>query len=694
MTSIHTNVGALVAQRGMDDSMQDLNSAMNRLSTGLRINSAADDAAGSAIASKFEAQTRSLGVAIRNANDAISLTQTAEGALGEVENILQRMRELSVQAGNSTLNATDRAQIQAEVDALAAEIDAISNKTNFNQVNLLNGTNASVTMQIGIDKGDSLEIALQKTDASSLGIGSSSSARVLTSERITAMTAGTDFLAADVRINGKNAFSEAENTGTTTALNGIAHSLESALASPAADGSAGRNAAVVAAMINKNSGVHGAVATAFNEVVGTSSAFTAGGTITVNGVTIAAQDSKEAFVAEVNNTTQVTATINSSGFIVFSNTSGDNINLAGADIGNVGHANDVYGGFVQLANADGTAVSIEAGSHVNGYGANATAAPGTIGDVNALGFNQTTGSVVRGAVVTSTALTAAMNVEVNGVAIGASTSASALHKAEAINAASAGVTASAKTVANLTIDLAGVTNAQLSDFSVNDITVNLASAVNSADVVSTINSTIGGAVDIVATADATTGAVVLTSESGLTIDANSGTATGFITAVTDINGVSVTAEATGDYVTYGALTLTSNDGGTIAIEDGEQDTHTGLATLGLQAQSEAVDTTSEGLSVGSVANATAALAAIDTAIDTVSTFRAGFGAVENRLDSAISNLTTYQTNLDASRGRIVDADFASETSKLTKAQILQQAATAMLAQANASRQGLLALLQG
>ena len=84
MTSIHTNVGALVAQRGMDDSMQDLNTAMNRLSTGYRINSAADDAAGSAIASKFEAQTRSLGVAIRNANDAVSLTQTAEGALGEV----------------------------------------------------------------------------------------------------------------------------------------------------------------------------------------------------------------------------------------------------------------------------------------------------------------------------------------------------------------------------------------------------------------------------------------------------------------------------------------------------------------------------------------------------------------------------------------------------------------------------------
>ena len=115
MTAINTNIGALVAQKNMDVSARDLDQAMERISSGKRINSASDDAAGSAIASKMEAQVRSLSVAIRNANDAISLTQTAEGALGEVENILQRIRELTVQAGNSTLNASDRAQIQAEV---------------------------------------------------------------------------------------------------------------------------------------------------------------------------------------------------------------------------------------------------------------------------------------------------------------------------------------------------------------------------------------------------------------------------------------------------------------------------------------------------------------------------------------------------------------------------------------------------
>ena len=157
---------------------------MARISSGLRINSAADDAAGSAIASKMEAQIRSLDVAIRNANDAISLTQTAEGSLGEIENILQRMRELSVQAGNSTLNNNDRAQIQAEMDQLASEIDSISTKTNFNGVKLLDGSSSSLNMQVGINASDSLKIDLQKTTVGSLGIGNTQStgAHVVISE--------------------------------------------------------------------------------------------------------------------------------------------------------------------------------------------------------------------------------------------------------------------------------------------------------------------------------------------------------------------------------------------------------------------------------------------------------------------------------------------------------------------------------
>ena len=140
MTSINTNIGALVAHKNMQENTNSLEDSMARLSSGKRINSAADDAAGSAIASKMEAQVRSMTVAIRNSNDAISLTQTAEGALGEVENMLQRMRELAVQSSNDTLNASDRAQVQAEITQLSAEINSIANQTSFNGNKLLDGS--------------------------------------------------------------------------------------------------------------------------------------------------------------------------------------------------------------------------------------------------------------------------------------------------------------------------------------------------------------------------------------------------------------------------------------------------------------------------------------------------------------------------------------------------------------------------
>jgi len=170
MTSINTNMSALTAQQNIQKQNSAMSDAMGRLSSGLRINSASDDAAGSAIATKMETQVRSLDMAIRNSYDAISMTQTAEGALGEMENILQRVRELSVQAGNSTLTTSDRASIQKEVNALVSEIDSISSKTNFNGVKLLDGSKADLQFQTGIDKGDSLTVDLQKSDSSALGL--------------------------------------------------------------------------------------------------------------------------------------------------------------------------------------------------------------------------------------------------------------------------------------------------------------------------------------------------------------------------------------------------------------------------------------------------------------------------------------------------------------------------------------------
>jgi flagellin len=144
---------------------------------------------------------------------------------------------------------------------------------------------------------------------------------------------------------------------------------------------------------------------------------------------------------------------------------------------------------------------------------------------------------------------------------------------------------------------------------------------------------------------------------------------------------------------FGSITLNSTNGGVIKLEDGSL-TNDGLAKLGLEAQSETGESGSAGVNVSTLVSATASLKSIDAAMDKLSSFRASFGAVENRIDAKINNLSTLKVNTQAAQSRIEDADFAAETTNMTKAQILSQAATSMLAQANSSKQNLLALLQG
>jgi len=686
MTSINTNMGALIAQNNMDKNAKSLDQALERLSSGLRINSASDDAAGSAIASKMEAQVRSLGVAIRNSNDAVSLTQTAQGALGEIENMLQRMRELSVQAGNSTLNSSDRTQIQAEVDQLSAEIELIASKTNFNGNKLLDGSKSSLAFQIGADGSDSLKVGLENATVTSLGLGSSVTTASITSRRLEAITA--DIAAADIKINGES-FSAADVDVDSTA-NFSGDGRLDATGFGDADNSAngGKVANTVAQIINSNSHIHGAKATAFNKVVGNGT-FALTGTIDINDTTINVDSSTSLsdFVKAVNdNVSGLTASLDGNK-IVFENTDGDEIVIAngGAEIG---MTDDVYGGYVSISNIDGSDVKIEAGSVENGYG---SAAAGEQSDLALIGFNEINGTTVNSTVVTSSAIAASDNITINGVALGDSASASASDKATAINAANAGVTASAKTVVRITVDFNTPTNANLTDVTINGITTDLSSATTS-DVVSTINTALTGKTDVVASMNSD-GELVLTSNSGQNIVVAGGTETAVFTAAQAEDGTAFTV-SNSDFTAYGVLTLTSNDGSTIVLEDGETDAHSGLDKLGLMAQSEDAETTVKGLAVLTEAQATASITSIDAAIEKVSTFRASFGAYENRIDAVINNLTTLQTNTDAARSRIEDADFAAETSNLTKSQILSQAATSMLAQANASKQNLLALLQG
>ena len=182
MSVINTNVKSLVAQNAMSVNNRSMDKAMQQLSTGKRINSAADDAAGLAISNKMTSQIRGLNQAVRNANDGISMLQTAEGATQEITNMLQRMRELAVQAANDTYQASDRSSLNAEVESLSAEISRIADNTEWNGMKLFTAGNAAsgtgigsagvVTLQVGIggSAGDRFTVTLTDIDATALGV--------------------------------------------------------------------------------------------------------------------------------------------------------------------------------------------------------------------------------------------------------------------------------------------------------------------------------------------------------------------------------------------------------------------------------------------------------------------------------------------------------------------------------------------
>jgi flagellin len=649
----------------MSDQVAKSEEAIERLSSGLRINNAADDASGSAIASKMEAQVRSLGVAIRNGHDAISMTQTAEGALGEMENILQRVRELAVQAGNSTLSTSDRTAIQEEVTALTSEMNSIASTTNFNGVKLLDGTNTSVDFQIGTSSSDQLNVTLESSKASDLGLMGSTGANVLTSSRIELVdVSGFDVDA--IKINGQNAVvtQSATLVGSTTA------------------------AKLLADAINTNTHGHGAVATAFNRVEGAEMGanFDMTATFTVGGVEIAIQDDMQGVVDAINqNVAGVNAELGGNNSLVLFNDSGASIAIAGTSPTGVGLVADTYEGFYSLENVDGSDVTVELGNLANGYVQEATALPANL---NAYGLNETDGAGhTKSISVTSDNLSTTDQITVNGVLVGATLQNSAQAKAAAINLVSeeSGVTAKATTTMFLNLDF-GVTPTDAS-FEVNGTAI----AVSTSDDVQEVAAAINTAdVGVYATATST-GLMQLFDAGGRNITIDMSSLNTFVTGGSDADNLAIATGAS--MIAYGNIELTAKDGGHIQLEDGTL-TNTGLAKLGLEAASEMATSQSGGVNVSTLAGATSSLESIDAAIDKLSGFRASFGAVENRIDAKINNLTTLKVNTQAAQSRIEDADFAAETTNMTKAQILSQAATSMLAQANSSKQNLLALLQG
>jgi flagellin len=707
MSVINTNVKALTAQASMSNVEKLTATTMECLSTGLRINSAKDDAAGLAITNRMTSQIRGYAVAIRNSNDGISMAQTAEGAMGQVTNMLQRMRELSVQAATGSVNDQDRGSIQQEVDQLKAEIDNIANKTNHNNIKLLDGSAGKIVLQTGTNANDTMDIAFGSVKTKDIGMGS----------RASLSSVATNYAAADAP-----ALADGD-----LILNGVV--VGASLATDDTKSSAANASSAIskAAAINRvadQSGVHATVGktVAFGSVM---TAAAEDGTLVINGVSTAtiyttddAELSRVAVMTAINNISGQTGVkaINShddNQGIVLVAEDGRNIELdlndmtaAATGLG----ASNIYEGTFELNTLDGRAINVS--SNVSGTLANSGLNFGSFSADTAQAVTlrrvATDAAPVAGATaaITETGVFNGNTLVLNGVGIDAananddqasntvvassSKAASAIAIAAAINKKTemTGVTATAEP--NL-IKGSGFTAGDVTALNLNgvDVEISLGASSTRDDVITAINA-----------AQGKTGVVASAWGEGITLTAADGRNISISSDATDaaalgLDGVTIgTAGDDSDAVTHYSTVKLSSDKA-FTVESGSEG-NDNFAALGFRRGNFGGSDNAlkiKDVDVTTQAGATEALKAIDAALTSVAADQARAGAFQNRLDAVVSNLTESNQNMSASRSRILDTDYATETTNMARNQIIAQAATAMLAQANQSSQSVLSLLK-
>lgn len=709
---INTNVSSLNAQRQLVTSGNELATAMERLSSGKRINTAADDAAGLAISNRMTSQIRGLNQAVRNANDGISLIQTAEGALDETTNILQRMRELAIQSANGIYDDANRATLDAEVQQLIQELDRIAKTTTFNGQPLLDGSMGDVDLQVGSQANQTIRIDIQAMDSKSLGMGSVS-VDMLSAE-VTASLSTLALNDTDVLINGQ----------TIGRFNGSSDTFQDLIDN-----------------INKN--VIGVEASGYTALKGDS----VGDGVLENGnklrITVVAADgsgnnvfnitgtkSMTDLVEKINTVTGgvVSADISRSGHLVLSNDNGSTIQVQGVDAADlnttaastiveratgfnvydeVGNAaqNDSAEGRIILTSKHGDPITVSRG------------ATGTLQDLQDLGFREASeAGVVRGVGIGSSAAATAWNVgdiTLNGVVIDNDDTESLQGKIDAINRQSQDTGVVARPYGSLSIDLSGgdltLVSSNNSAIVINGVRIDLGlnTGSTSSDIVDAFNSN-SDLTGVTAYLSGTR--IMLESDQGsIMVGAASSNSilgtgqalngAGFESHVTDSSGAldptNVAGSSTMTILANAGIKLVSTSGNPISVELGG---NANPATLGLiEANSTAegsFGTAIANVSIDTAANAQKAIGVIDNALDSINDIRSQLGAANNRLDFTINNLMSVTENTAAARSRIMDADFAAETAALSRSQVLQQASQAMLAQANAASQQVLQLLQG
>ncbi|MBE9396370.1 flagellin [Pontibacterium sp. N1Y112] len=825
---INSNIMSLNAQRNLSTAQADQNQAMERLTSGKRINSAADDAAGLAISNRMTSQINGLNQAVRNANDGISLIQTAEGALDESTNILQRMRELSVQSSNGTYDSGNRDTLNAEVQQLIKELDRISETTSFNGQKVLDGSLGNIDLQVGSEANETIGFEIDKMDAKSLGRGEGAvgdGTFTLAVETSTAQSGASGSLstlnADDLTLNGVTVPASETSSDTVSSSDNAASAISTAAA------------------INSISGRTGVVAeanatTATLNLGGASSATALqAGDLVINGVDMAAASGITATsdgLAEHINTFSMQTGVraeNNANVLTFTAIDGRNIEVASdgavTNLTTLGATDSVATGTVTLRSNEEFTIGGNTPEYV-GLDEKTVAANETVA------LQETVAAItVSDLQITSSNGGDALSFDINGATITATTTAADATTADALVVAindaaeGTGVTAAIDPaddnqivlsaigdldITNVSTDAgsASITSASLAINASNNVGTEQSASVQETDGTNfdrmtngdltvngynvdfdnvpvidgtneksfvgdrasaqhtalSINNTEGLKDEVVATAktEANLGKVsadaALDANFGLVVNGDfidldgevkdsdaSGNLVGQLNAAfessssADVNGLVASVNDSGELLitaddgrnitvqTYDAATteveVTANGGATVdaavnsdsflaSFDVTAQNAVTAKGTVTLEAKTghtvgeiggdkrslAGIDAGADAVAnidISTVEGAQAAIDSIDNALESVNETRSELGAVNNRLDFTINNLSNVSENASAARSRIEDADFAAESANLSRAQVLQQAGSAMLAQANAAPQQVLSLLQ-
>ena len=643
MSKINTNMAGVTTLYHLRNKENAMNQALERISSGLRINNAVDDAAGASLVNRMTSQVKGLEAAIRNAADAVSLTQTAEGALDEVSSILHRMRELSVQAANGVYTGQDRQALQNEVGQLQLELARIAENSTFNAVKMLNGDFTNTAFQIGFQPGDSAILSIENVDPTGLG------EYILDTDQLK-NSSSSFFPAAFPAVASDKA------SITDKIVEGEDLTIYGNVGTVTIDVNGGSTAKEIAAAITARKGESGVYADAQTRMNITFSELASASTDTVSFNLYGKNDTAVLIAANVD-------------FAVTNGRSANLTELAAAINGTSGKT-----GITASLSVDKATMTLisDAGYDIT---AENYALVGVTGPtMNVSGANEDYGNLTDGSSVFATSAGNTTTDFYTSIPITAGTNPDTVSVKGAIKFHSPFVysiaTGSQGSDEAPTLTMGG---------SVSSLTANLTKLIVVPDT-ATVALAGGGANN---------------NASGMTVEFRTDASGRMMTPVRILNMgsgfkygdvITIPTSITGHGSAATTLTLTAptgkSNGDAVNVPGGMFSGNPSGAVLSSVSQ----------LDVLNVSNSLKMLTAVDGALVRIDLERSDLGATMSRMEHTISNLSNIVMNTKAARSRINDADIAAESTELSKAQVLNQAAQAMLAQANKAQQSILQLL--